>query len=109
MSALLCWCSRSVTAAKFTKTDLKLNKALQHPHIPLFVAGLVHWGLGNKCGVSEALVIEQPPEWLYAHGSLANVFMPVELGSALGLGVVQCQTRTASNPIVMATWSIVSA
>src|ERR1035438_362828 len=76
------------TKSKSAKTELRLNKARQHAHIPLLVAGLVHRGFGNEGGVGKALVVEQPPEGLNAYRSLADRFVPVELGAAFGFGVV---------------------
>jgi hypothetical protein len=57
----------------------RIDQALQHAYIALFVAGLVYWRLGDEGRMCEAFIVQQAPEGLYAHGSLADVLVPVEL------------------------------
>ena len=65
-----------------------LHKTLQHVHIALFVPRCIDRGFGDKGAVAPAGVVEDAAKRLRAHGSLPDVLMPVQLRSALGLGIV---------------------
>lgn len=58
---------------------LGCNQALERPHGLLFVRRFFDWGFGDEGGVGEARIIQKAAERLYAHGSFADVLVPVEL------------------------------
>src|ERR1700691_1988742 len=76
----------------------RFHQALQHPHIALLVARFVDRSLGNKRRMRKSLVVQQSPERLNAHGSLADVLVPVELGAARSFGVVAVPHANSLEP-----------
>ena len=71
--------------AEFTAAD-SADEALQHLHIALLVARLIHWGFGDEGTISKARIVEKPPERLDADIPLPDVVMSVELRTARGFG-----------------------
>ena len=64
------------------------HQAQQNLYIAFLVVGDFDRGFGDEGGVGEAGVVEKAAEGFQAHLAVADVFMAVEFGAALGLGVV---------------------
>jgi hypothetical protein len=51
----------------------RLNQALEHLHIPFFIARFVHWRLGYESAMRKARIVKQPAERFNSDGPLADV------------------------------------
>ena len=67
---------------------ISIHQPLQRAHIALLVAGLVDRSFGDEGAVVETRIVEQPAERIESHGSLPDVLVAIELGTARGFGIV---------------------